>query len=91
MPRTVDVILRGDLVEKAQPGDRVLVTGTLIVVPDVYSMLRPGEKNELSKQSDNIRVQTQDQIGQGTVSSQGISDLSYKLVFIANNVVINQL
>lgn len=91
VPRTIDVILRNEQVEKAQPGDRVLVTGTLIVVPDVYSMLKPGEKNELAKQSDNIRTNGQSQIGQGTLTSQGVSDLSYKLVFLSNNIVVNQM
>ena len=45
--------------EKAQPGDRVLVTGTLIVVPDVFSMLKPGERNELAKQAESVRIANQ--------------------------------
>ena len=35
MPRTIDVILRHEMVEKARPGDRVVFTGTLIVVPNM--------------------------------------------------------
>lgn len=35
MPRSIDVILRGDIVEMAKPGDRSIFTGTMIVVPDV--------------------------------------------------------
>jgi hypothetical protein len=39
MPRTIDVILRGDVVDKARPGDRCLFTGCLIVVPDISQVL----------------------------------------------------
>ena len=35
MPRTLDVILRNDVVDKARAGDRCIFTGTLIVVPDI--------------------------------------------------------
>ena len=35
MPRSIDVILRGDTVDKAKPGDRAVFSGTLVVVPDI--------------------------------------------------------
>ena len=35
MPRSMKVVLRGEVVEQAKPGDKVVVTGTLIVVPEV--------------------------------------------------------
>jgi len=35
MPRSLDVILRADAVEAAKPGDKIVFTGCLIVVPDV--------------------------------------------------------
>jgi len=44
VPRSIDIILRNEQVEKAQPGDKVLLTGTLIVVPEVVSMYKPGER-----------------------------------------------
>lgn len=46
MPRTVDVVLRGDLVETAKAGDTVTFTGTLIVVPDATVLAKPGERVE---------------------------------------------
>jgi DNA replicative helicase MCM subunit Mcm2 (Cdc46/Mcm family) len=39
MPRTIDVILRGDVVDKARAGDRCLFTGCLIVIPDISQVL----------------------------------------------------
>mmetsp|Transcript_7289 Transcript_7289/g.5568 ORF Transcript_7289/g.5568 Transcript_7289/m.5568 type:complete len:169 (-) Transcript_7289:1542-2048(-) len=44
MPRSIDVILRGEIVENAKPGDRSIFTGNLIVVPDIVQLLKPGEK-----------------------------------------------
>ena len=35
MPRTMEVILRDDLVEAARPGDRCIFVGCLIALPDV--------------------------------------------------------
>ncbi len=39
---SVEVILRGESVEMAQPGDRCDFTGCLIVVPDVAQIAVPG-------------------------------------------------
>ena len=35
MPRSIDVILRGEMVDLAKPGDKSMFTGTLVAVPDV--------------------------------------------------------
>jgi DNA replication licensing factor MCM6 len=35
MPRSMDVILRGEIVDQAKPGDRTIFTGNLVVVPDI--------------------------------------------------------
>ena len=44
MPRSVDVILRGDCVDKAKPGDRTVFSGSLVVVPDIVQLMKPGER-----------------------------------------------
>jgi len=44
MPRSTDVIVRNSMVDMAKPGDSCLITGTLIVVPEVATLLRPGER-----------------------------------------------
>merc|ERR1719414_391016 len=41
IPRSVDIILRAEAVESAQPGDRCDFIGTLIVVPDVSAITCP--------------------------------------------------
>jgi len=49
MPRSIDIIMRGDIVDTAKPGDRSIFTGTLVVVPDIIQLLKPGQKTEASK------------------------------------------
>ena len=43
MPRSVDIILRHEAVERAKAGDKCTFVGTLIVVPDVSQLLRAGD------------------------------------------------
>lgn len=88
MPRSIDVILRNEIVDAAKPGDRCIFTGTLIVVPDVVSLIKPGEKNtQIALKSDNIRrAQTNGMNGITGLKELGVKDMSYKLVFLANSV-----
>lgn len=44
MPRTIEVVLRNELVDMVTPGEQCIFTGTLIVVPAIVSLLKPGEK-----------------------------------------------
>ena len=62
MPRSIDVILRGDTVDMAKPGDRTVFSGTLIVVPDIVQLMKPGEKQH-STNIDNSRMMRSDQNG----------------------------
>lgn len=38
LPRTIDVILRANNVDRAKPGDKVTFTGSLVVCPDVSAL-----------------------------------------------------
>lgn len=42
MPRCVDVICRNEVVERAKAGDKVILTGTVAVVPDTSGLSRIG-------------------------------------------------
>lgn len=42
MPRTIDVVVRHDGVERAKAGDRCVFTGTVVVIPDVSQIAAPG-------------------------------------------------
>lgn len=87
MPRSMDVILRGEIVDQAKPGDRTIFTGTLVVVPDIVSLLKPGERPVASSRTDKMkRNEARTMDGVTGLRRLGVKDLSYKLVFIANSV-----
>jgi len=88
MPRSIDVILRHEIVDTAKPGDRCIITGTLIVVPDVVSLLKPGERAQASRRDDKRKgaANTKPLDGVGGLKKLGVRDLSYKLAFLANSV-----
>ena len=91
MPRSIDVILRGELVEKVKPGDKVNFIGNIIVVPDIMALSKPGEKVQQQVKRDIVKREEQ-KIGEGIsgLKNLGIKDMSYKLIFIANNIVISE-
>ncbi len=51
MPRTIDVILRNEAVEVGKPGDVCDFIGYLCALPEVFSMIKPGEKTQISVRS----------------------------------------
>ena len=89
MPRSIDVILRNEIVDTAKPGEKCIFTGTLIVVPDVISLIKPGEKNtQVALKNDSVK---RDQTGRAMdgvtgLKELGVKDMAYKLVFLANSV-----
>jgi len=80
MPRTLDVILRGEQVERAKAGDKCIFTGTLIVIPDVRQISSPGERLELGRV--DARNPTE---GIAGLKSLGVRDLTYRLSFLASS------
>ena len=85
MPRSIDVIIRNEMVDKVRPGEKVLIVGMLAVVPDLYSLLKPGEKTEISTKNEGQKAKTQAPLeGVTGLKSLGVRDLNYKMVFIAN-------
>lgn len=60
MPRSLDVILRSELVERAKAGDKCVFTGTFIVVPDVSQLGLPGgSKAELMREGSKGNLQVE--------------------------------
>lgn len=55
MPRSIDVILRNEFTERGQPGDICEIIGYLCVQPELSSMLKPGEKTQLTTRSNETR------------------------------------
>eukprot|EP01147_Barroeca_monosierra_P008323 gene8323-869_t len=84
MPRSIDIILRHDAVEKAKAGDKVAFTGTLIVIPDVAQLSGAGGRTQLES-ADNRREGYTEQ-GITGLRALGVRDLTYKLSFLATTV-----
>mmetsp|Transcript_67534 Transcript_67534/g.201841 ORF Transcript_67534/g.201841 Transcript_67534/m.201841 type:complete len:630 (+) Transcript_67534:95-1984(+) len=82
MPRTVDVILRGENVERAKAGDKCVFTGALIVVPDVAQLAAPGEKLEVVRTVDAKNATE----GIQGLRALGVRELTYKLLFLSSSV-----
>ena len=55
MPQTMDVIVRDEGTERCKAGDKVQITGSLIVVPDVPTLMSPGELKATVRRSLNTR------------------------------------
>ncbi|TKA69250.1 hypothetical protein B0A49_03074 [Cryomyces minteri] len=84
MPRTLDVILRGEIVDRAKAGEKCIFTGTLIVVPDVSQFRIPGVRPQATR--DNANAPRGSDIGGSGVSglkALGVRDLTYRMAFMA--------
>jgi len=88
MPRSMDVIVRDECCEQCKPGDKILVTGCLIVVPDVPSLMNPSELKRQEKRSLNTRSDAAYGGADGVRGLKGMGnrDLTYKMAFFGNFV-----
>ncbi|XP_057788956.1 DNA replication licensing factor MCM6 [Salvia miltiorrhiza] len=87
LPRSLDVILRHDIVEQARAGDTVIFTGSVVVLPDILALASPGERAECRRESSSQARTGQE--GVKGLRALGVRDLSYRLGFIANSVQIS--
>jgi DNA replication licensing factor MCM6 len=87
MPRSLDVILRGELVERAKAGDKCVFTGAFIVVPDVSQMSLPGGERPTmqreAKSGTNAAATGTGGAGVTGLKSLGVRDLQYRTAFLA--------
>lgn len=79
----MEVILRGDAVESAQPGDLSEFIGTLIVIPDISQIATPGSRTLDSKPIKNADGYTGGVTG---LRSLGVRDLTHRTAFLATYV-----
>eukprot|EP01063_Lacrimia_lanifica_P024548 TRINITY_DN32425_c0_g1_i1.p1 TRINITY_DN32425_c0_g1~~TRINITY_DN32425_c0_g1_i1.p1 ORF type:complete len:864 (+),score=241.36 TRINITY_DN32425_c0_g1_i1:64-2592(+) len=84
MPRTIDLVLRGDMVETVKPGDKCLFVGYLVVVPQVGKMMNQEDRKEVTQQlqrSENEQNREDTAPGVG-MRSLGTREMMYKLAFV---------
>ncbi|KAK4761790.1 hypothetical protein SAY87_029674 [Trapa incisa] len=89
LPRSMDVILRHDIVEQARAGDTVIFTGTVVVIPDIMALASPGERVECSREASQKNPSSAGNEGLRGLRALGVRDLNYRLAFIANSVQIS--
>ncbi|KYN10330.1 DNA replication licensing factor Mcm6 [Trachymyrmex cornetzi] len=82
IPRSLEIILRSEIVETVQAGDRYDFTGTLIVVPDVGALALPSAKAEMGPRTRN----NEQREGVTGLKALGVRELTYKMAFLACSV-----
>jgi len=87
MPRTMDVIMRGEMVDRAKAGERCIFTGALIVVPDVSQLGLPGIRpTAVRDEKPNGRGNDVGGNGVSGLKALGVRDLTYRMAFLASMV-----
>ena len=89
MPRTMDVILRGEMVDRAKAGEKCVFTGTLIVVPDVSQFRVPGIRPQGMRDPQGSRGGDVGGSGVSGLKALGVRDLTYRMAFLANMVTMD--
>lgn len=84
MPRTMDVILRGEMVDRAKAGEKCIFTGTVIVIPDVSQFRVPGVRPQAMRDNSNLgRGNDAGGSGVSGLKALGVRDLTYRMSFLA--------
>ncbi|RXG70679.1 DNA replication licensing factor MCM6 [Armadillidium vulgare] len=81
IPRSVEVVVRAEAVERAQAGDRCDFTGTLIVVPDVSALNLPGARAESGARHKGDNTE-----GVSGLKALGVRELHYRMAFLACSI-----
>jgi DNA replication licensing factor MCM6 len=85
MPRTIDVVVRNEMVERAKAGDRVVLTGSLVVVPDGSALARAGEAARAAGNDGRNGKEAAAGGGGGVrgLAALGVRELTYRTCFVA--------
>jgi DNA replication licensing factor MCM6 len=82
----MDIIVRNESVERAKAGDKIKITGTPIVVPDIAQLIG----NKINYHRDSTQGRALDGLGQDGVTglkALGVRQLAYKTVFLASFIL----
>ncbi|KAG4102731.1 MCM2/3/5 family-domain-containing protein [Neocallimastix lanati (nom. inval.)] len=90
MPRSIEVIFRNEIVERAKAGDKVIITGIPITVPDISQFSTPGIKVESRRDNNSRRVTELGSEGVTGLKALGARDLTYKMCFLGYFVRPNE-
>lgn len=80
MPRSLDVVLRNEMVERAKAGDKCIFYGSLVVIPDGSALARAGEAPRVSA------APNADSNGVHGLAALGVKELTYRTCFVVSCV-----
>jgi DNA replication licensing factor MCM6 len=95
MPRSIDVVVRNEMVERCKAGDSVVFVGSLVVIPDASALARAGEAPQSSR---DLRGggggggNRDDGTGGGGggvrgLKALGVRELTYRTCYVATSVM----
>lgn len=89
MPRSIDVIVRNEMVERCKAGDSVVFVGSLVVIPDGSALARAGEAPQSSKDVRRVADEATSGGGGGVkgLKALGVRELTYKTCFMATSAL----
>lgn len=85
MPRTMEVILRNETVERSKPGDKCIFVGTSCVIPETAGGGVSGSRVQ-AVQSGSARSSSAVPSGVSGLKQHGVKDLNYRMCFLACSV-----
>jgi DNA replication licensing factor MCM6 len=90
MPRSIDVIIRGEMCDRVKAGDKITVSGALIVVPDVPALMKPGDVSRTVRREQGKRpADSAASDGVTGIKQLGVRNLSHKICFVASYVEVD--
>lgn len=93
MPRSMDIIARNEMVERAKAGDKCVFIGSLVVVPDGSALARAGEAPRSSSGGGGggrgraSETATGGGGGVRGLKALGVRELTYRTCFVASCVL----
>jgi DNA replication licensing factor MCM6 len=89
MPRSLDVVVRNEMVERAKAGDKCVFIGSLVVIPDGSALARLGEVPRAMRRGGNGPSDAATGGGGGVsgLKALGVKELTYRTCFVANCVL----
>jgi len=91
MPRSVDVVVRNEMVERCKAGDCVVFCGSMVVIPDGSALARAGEAPQSSRIGNRGRGNDEAATGGGGgvrgLKLLGVRELTYRTCFVSTSVL----
>ena len=89
MPRSLDVMVRQEMVERAKAGDKCVFGGSLVVLPDGSALARAGEAPRAVRPRMGTANDAAGGGGGGVrgLKALGVRELTYRTCFVANCVL----